>query len=236
MVKLLKESFENQIIPLSKLITMQEAGIEDADLARELDDKKVEEFRLSDEQEWPAIEITASDKGYIVIDGRHRWRANELEKREGIKATCKPYASEAEIIEAAFEFNIRHGLGLNAKSRSNYAYILHKHHPEMKQEDIAKRCHISQAAVSKVIKRRKKPTAAAKADKSAEEHGGMRETLHTIDRGARKFLDSINKLSPEERRRAILDAIESPEERDRLLDFAHQLEEMLQPPKRRGTK
>ena len=191
MVKLLKEAFDDHVIPLSKLITMQDAGIEDADLARELNPKKVDEFRMSDEQEWPAIQVTASDKGYIVVDGRHRWKANELDSREGIKATCKPYNSEADIIEAAFEFNIRHGLGLNLKNRSNYAYILHKHHPDMTQEAIAKRCHLSQAAVSKAIHRRKKQAAEA-AGQPPEEHGTIRETLHTLDRDAKKFLEGFD--------------------------------------------
>jgi len=233
MVKLKREEFDNQPVPLSKLISLEDAHIEDADLAqRRTDPKHIEELRYSNPDEWPPILVAATDKGYVVIDGYHRWEATD---RDEIRATCKPFGNEQDIIEACFESNLRHGVGLNTQSRSNYAYFLHRRYPNMTQEEIGKRCHISQAAVSKAIARRYKARSKPEAKSQEQQnHEAIQQSLHSLKRDARKFLDSISKLSEAEQRAAILESIESIEEREQLLQFARRLEEILQPPKRRG--
>jgi ParB-like chromosome segregation protein Spo0J len=233
MAKLLTEAFENQTISLDKLISLRDAKIagQEADLAqRKTKPTRVEELSLSIPEAWDPILITATEAGYVVIDGYHRWEAMKKLKIKEIRATCKPFDSEADIIEAVFEANVTHGSPLDSLSRSNYAYILYKHHPKMKQEDIAKRCHITQAAVSKAINRQLKKTV------GDSEREPMKQTLHTLENSAKKLLDYFDEMDEQTQHTTIIELIESVEERERLLNFMHKLENILQPPKRRGPR
>src|SRR5689334_510011 len=100
MVKLLEENREDFTVKIADLHALDEVGFPDADLAkRRLNREHVATLKLSDETTWPPILITLTDQGYVVIDGYHRIEAAKGKKLEEIRATCRTYASEKDVIE-----------------------------------------------------------------------------------------------------------------------------------------
>jgi ParB-like chromosome segregation protein Spo0J len=264
MVKPLEEDREDVIIKIDELISLEDAGIADADLAhRELDQEHLETLILSNPRTWPAILITKTDRGYVIIDGYHRREAAIDKKLDEIKATSQTYTSEQEIVEATFRANLTHGLKASAESRSNYAYWLHKTFPKMLQKDIAEKCGIKQSSVSIAIARREAVAGAAaklgllgattgqvqaeaKKQKegeigqkaSAEEqHAHALRTCRNLTRDALRLFQDIDTLDRKEQREIVIEALTGIGDREKLLRVAQLLEEILQPKGiKRGAK
>ena len=113
----------------------------------------------------PAIQVANTNKGYVLIDGRHRYEAARQLKKQTVRAIEGTYASEDEIIEAAFQANLKHGIPLDSEGRANYVLWLYGT-TKISQTEISKRVGISQQAVSKIIKkfeREEKPRQASPA-------------------------------------------------------------------------
>lgn len=97
--------------------------------------------------------MTRYTAGYLIIDGYHRWEVAKRRQSRALKAICRAYHNENEVIEAAFRANLSHGLKASTKTRGDYAYWLHITSPEMPQNEIARQVGIMQGAVSKALAR-----------------------------------------------------------------------------------
>src|SRR5262249_12389141 len=138
--------------------SLEETEILDIDIVRrELDPQHVADFRRSDPRKWPAIIITKTDVGYLLLDGYHRVAAALKRGFTQILAECRTFQCEADIIEAIFDANAVKGLKISKESRSAFAHWLWKRYPQMKYKDIGLRCGISPSAVSHAIARREMP-------------------------------------------------------------------------------
>lgn len=231
MVKLLEDDRENIVVKLSELHKLEELGLSDADLAhRDIDRGHVQSLIQSDQAQWPSILITSTEVGYGVIDGLHRWEATKGKKQDEIRADCKTFKSEKDVIEACFEANLRHGLPLSQASKSNYAYWLHKTYPKMTQKEIAERAQIKQSTVSKAIARRESPKMTPQPDEEQREH--IRKTCERLTHDAVQLFDYIGTLPENEQRAAIAQTLQTVEDRTTLLKIAHLLEEVLEPKRR----
>jgi ParB-like chromosome segregation protein Spo0J len=235
MVKLLEEDRENIVVKLSDLHKLEDVGIPDADLARRgIDREHVQSLAQSDQTSWPPILITSTDAGYVVIDGYHRWEAITQKKLDEIRATCKTFKSEKDVIEACFQANLKHGLPLSQANRSNYAYWLHKSYPKLTQKEIAERAQIKQSTVSKAIARRETPKMTPLPENEQREH--IRKTCERLTHDAVRLFQDIEKMPEAEQRAAIAQTLQSVEERETLLKVVHLLEDVLQPARRRARR
>ncbi len=166
------------MIRVDELLTLADAGIEDADLAMrrmKLNPEYIEALKASNPRDWDSIFVTNTDRGHILYDGRHRREAIIEKKLKEIKATCQQFANEQELIEAAFEANLTHGQPLTFENRSDYVYVLHKHHPEWTQKQLAAKAHVAQSTVSEAIARRAKIEQEAKQPTQAGLPGGEKK-------------------------------------------------------------
>ena len=235
MVKLLSENKKGLTLGLDDLHNLEDIGIAGTDLARrDLDEEHVYQLVLSDSDDWPEVLVTKTDRGYALMDGYHRREAARKKGMKELRAESRAYESENDVIEATFEANIKHGLKLSEENRSNYAYWLHITYPDMTQKDIADRCKIKQATVSRALARRAKPKVApgAKSDEEKRrEHA--RRTASRLTHDAVTLFSDINEMSESEQRAAILESLGSVEDRDKILKIAQLIEELLQPAKRR---
>jgi ParB-like chromosome segregation protein Spo0J len=237
-------------IKIGELIALDETGFPDAHLAmRDLVLKHLEVLIISDPREWPPVVVTKVERdddgtvGYVLVDGYHRKSAAVSKQLTEVRAICKSYETPAQVVEAAFEANMRHGLAASAKSRSNYAYWLSKVYPDMTQEDIGRRAGITQPAVSVAIRRRKaaEKKAAKKASAPAEQpreatpeekkRDRVRKSCRSLTRDVSQLLEEMGPLDEQAQRAMILDSVGNIQERDNLLRIAHLLQEVLEPPK-----
>jgi len=155
MVTLLDEMKKTFSINIDELLSLEAAGIPNADLAkRELDMEHVDMLVHSDPRTWLPIVVTRTSVGYVIIDGYHRVEAMREKGVDKIKATCKAFRTVEEVIEAVFRANLAHGLPASVENRSNYAYWLHITYPNLTQQEIAQRIGIRQSTVSVAISRR----------------------------------------------------------------------------------
>jgi hypothetical protein len=171
------------MLPVDQLLTLADAGFEDAPQAMRrmiINKEYVAELVVSNPREWPAALVTLTDRGYVLVDGRHRREAVIDKGMEELRVTCRQFANEQEVIETAFEENLRHGLRLSLENRSDYVYVLHKHHPKMTQKELAARAHVSQSTVSEAIARRTQREQAAIAS-SAPAGGEQRQESPSPD-------------------------------------------------------
>lgn len=259
MVQLLQCEHDGEFtIRVDQLLSLADVGIEFANFAmRDLDKEYVTFLVVSDPKEWPPVLLTLTDRGYVLIDGRHRKEATIDKNLDEIRAVCRNFKSEQEIVEAAFEANIRHGLRLTQENRSDYVYVLHRYHPDWKQKELALQARVRQSTVSEAISsREKKATAATQAKEAAPtgtetpaaapaqeedpEQKKKREAIQkalkdtkNLTRGAAKILEEINSLDEREQREMILDAIGDATSRQHLLELIHLLEKYLEPSKRK---
>jgi hypothetical protein len=122
----------------SDLISLKDAGIPGGALVvRDLDEVHVQRLVNSDVARWPAIKVTATTRGYLLIDGYHRQEAAIRKGESLIPAVIGRYASLEDVIEAAFRANLFHSKQASEKTRSDYAYWLHCTYQQMSQEEIA---------------------------------------------------------------------------------------------------
>lgn len=213
MVQLIPQEQEVTVFPQG-LLSLQDAGVADGAFAmRELNEEHLESLELSDHQKWTPILITLSSAGYIVIDGYHRW---EVAKRQNweLKAICRAFSDERQVIEAAFRANLRHGLRASAQTRGDYAYWLFLTYPDLSQQEIAERAGLTQGAVSKAIAKREEA-----ARQTGEERDGHDESekiekdCKKFARSAIRFIQIVGKLDDEELSRIILSSVREPEDK-----------------------
>ena len=163
--------------------------------------------------------ITHCTSGYLIIDGYHRWEVAKRRHLRALKAICRVYENENEVIEAAFRANLLHGLNASVETRGDYAYWLHITYPEMQQNDISHRVGITQGAVSKAIARRSSD--ARKALQQGEtcnedmQKKQMKKSCRHFTRVATHFLDDVQQLNDAELR-AIFNTVMTREEQAKL--------------------
>jgi predicted transcriptional regulator len=222
MLELLPDQADRIMLSPYDLISLKDAGIRGGAFAmRPLDEEYLESLALSDPTTWPAITVTLSIRGYVVIDGYHRW---EITKREGfdtIRATCKPFSDENAVIEAAFRANLHHGLKASAENKSDYVFWLHTTYPKMEQKDIAQRVGVTQSAVSKAIARKEEEL--RQAQQEAEKEDGeqahkqdLQRSCRSFTRVALRFLKEFEELDDRELMQTLQAVIKKREDKMRL--------------------
>lgn len=241
---------EEFLVPIDQLRSMKDVDVRYADLAmRELNDTQLQGFMMSDPSKWPPITVTWTDQGHVMVGGAHRAKAAQLKGMKEIRTICKPFASEVDLIRAAYGDNRRHGLPHSAESRSNYARWLHEQFPKMTQDEIAEEAGITQPTVSIALKRKKKkpkpkqpalgpqliqpepePTTEEKMRESA------RKDWQTITRDMTKLLEDTKELDEPVRRAAMMEALGNIQDRDNLLALANLIREVLAPSPPAPTK
>lgn len=150
-------------VSLSDLHSLADAHISGVDLVlRKLREAQVISLMMSDPATWPAILVTRTQEyGLLIIDGYHRREAARRRKLQTILTDIRAFASENDVIEAAFQANIGHGLPASAATRSDYAYWLFTTYPDLKQNEIARRVGIKPSTVNTAIRRRERERKAA---------------------------------------------------------------------------
>jgi ParB-like chromosome segregation protein Spo0J len=257
MVKLLEcpnhTEEEEFLVPIDQLHSMKDVDIRSADIAmRELQDTQLQGFIMSNPNKWPPVVVTWTDQGHVLVGGAHRAKAAELKGMKEIRAICKSFTSEIDLIRAAYGDNRRHGLPHSAESRSNYARWLHEQFPAMKQDEIAEEAGITQPTVSIALKRKPKKTKPKQPETPApgpqliqpepepSEEEKMRESARrdwqTITRDMRKLMEDTKELDEPMRRATMMEALGNIQDRDNLLALANLIREVLAPPPPAPTK
>jgi ParB-like chromosome segregation protein Spo0J len=223
MAKPLQEDKADFTLKISDIIPLEKSGILRAEMARrEMDTDNIYQLVLSDPREWPPIETTLTDRGYVLIDGYHRVEAAKKKGMEALRAESKTYPDENAIIDATFRANFKHGLKASVENRSQYARWLHLTYPNMTQQEIADRCQIKQATVSKAIARaEEKP--GEKEEKPGQARASVVRNSKHLARDAAQVLASIQALPENERRSAVTEAF-SIKDREALLAIVHLIE------------
>ncbi len=188
------------VLEPSDILSLEDAGVPNGAFAmRELDKGHLEMLALSDPRKWPHVLVTLCKSGYILIDGYHRW---EIAKRHDweLKATCKTFTDECEVVEAAFQANLKHGLKASAQTRGDYAYWLHLTYPKMEQTEIAARAGITQGAVSKAIAKREEAAKQAEqeSDPQAEREAKIRQNCKRFTKMTLRFLNEVEEMSDDD--------------------------------------
>jgi len=254
-VTLLAEDQSEFFVNVNELHDLRDTGFADAAEVREkrpIDEYMVETLTFSNPRAWDPILVTKTDIGYIVLDGNHRWQAARERKMEQIKATCKTFENEDQVIDAAYTGNFLHGTPANKETRSSYGYWLYKkHYPQMTQKEIAHKAGIAQSTLSEAIARREQPaqeppqssgkkpltkkepapSLITPATEEEQRRVRRRKEARTMIRDMTKFLDDIKDLDEDARRAEIMDLFASTEDRNHFLATAHLIEEVLEPPK-----
>lgn len=255
MVQLLKcaEHAENEefLVKLDQLHSMRDAGLLSNPDARQslrgVSKRQTERFMFSDPNEWPPILVTLTDRGFVLVDGYHREKAMRWKGIKEIRAVCRSFESEVEVIKAAFNANRRHGQPIPAENRSAYAWYLHTIYPEMTQVELAAEAGISQPAVSIAFGLREGKGSAAPATQEKpvpdqlitppqpeplpqeKRHESALSDWQTITRDIRKLLEDT--LDDElTRRMTLMEAMTNIQDRDFLLEVAREIQAALAPP------
>jgi DNA-binding MarR family transcriptional regulator len=222
MLELLPDREERLSLHPDDLISLKEAGIRGGVLAmRELDADNLESLERSDPATWPPIKVTLSTRGYIVIDGYHRW---EIAKRHQMRlgATCIPYPDEHAVVEAAFRANLWHGLRSSRENRSDYAYWLHLTYPQMEQSEIAERVGVQQSTVSRAIARREEVLRQAREaqetsiSEEARRQQQITKSCKSFTRGALRFLREADGLEDAELLQVLKTVVKKREDKAQL--------------------
>ncbi len=237
-IQLLQEDRENFQLQIADVIPLKDivkgAG---AFAMREIDKSHVELLVCANPQLWPPISVTKTSGGYVYYDGQHRLQAASLLKLEDIQATCKTFANINDLIEAAFQANLRHGLPASQETRSDYCYWLSITYPDLSQRQIAARVGVTQSTVSRAIEQRKRQLQEA-IQETQQEGGTNEEDDHEQDawkegvvKRVKTFMKSVGKFSDAVKatdgysdlvRELQLELLREPEDRQVLL-FAGQL-------------
>jgi predicted transcriptional regulator len=193
-------------LPVWSLITLEASGIPGGRLAmRPLNPWHVEDLLQSDPSTWPAIQVTKTEQGYLLIDGYHRRQAATQREITTLVAECRTYSHEHEVIEAAFQANLAHGLKASRQTRGDYAYWLHLTSPDLRQEEIAERVGITQSVVSKAIARRE--ATLKRAEKPADLTRQRTRTCRHLTRTALKLVSELEASTDEDTLRHTLDSL-----------------------------
>jgi len=142
-----------QVSP-QKLLTLEDVGIQHSNFVmRPLNEAHIKKLVDSKLTNVPPIKIVKTGKGIGVVDGYHRREAGLRLGYSTLECVAGNYASEEDVIIAAFEANLQHGLSADKNVRGRYAVWLSINKPLLKQDEIARKAGISQPAVSQAIKR-----------------------------------------------------------------------------------
>lgn len=158
-VELLQDVGNVYDVPLNTLISLEKAGFEDGGWCyRGIDEEHVDHLAESEMSEWPPLEIVkvrlaTGNVLNAVIDGNHRWQAAARKKAPTIRARAGSYASEDEVIEAAFRANLKNGRNASTENRSEYALWLYFKDPSEKpnMSAIARKVGLNVSSVSRKI-------------------------------------------------------------------------------------
>ena len=152
---------QEQVIPLSQLLTLEQAGFEQWFYpVRDIDKKHVEHLAACHPSELPAIDtvqVHLSDGNvyHAVVDGNHRWEAAIARKETTIKGKAGTYKNENAVIDAAFQANLKHGMAASHATRTDYAIWLYYTDESEKPNlsAIARKAGLNQSTVSRAIKK-----------------------------------------------------------------------------------
>lgn len=222
MVELLTDREDRIYLSPYDIISLQDAGVRGGTFAmRPLDPENLESLALSDPATWPAIKVTLTTHGYVLIDGYHRWEISKRQQLDRLLTNCEPFASENDVVEAAFRANLHHGLKASTENRSDYAFWLHLTYPQMEQAEIAARACVTQSTVSKAIARREEELRKARQQDEAEPDEKTRKhqvkkSCRSFTRGALRFLDEVDGLDDEELIRTLQAVVKKQEDKTRL--------------------
>lgn len=120
-------------------------------------------------------------KKYVVIDGNHRYAANDLVGNTDINAYIVDSPSEAQTIVLTFEANTKHGLPTSMEERLRQAIVLVEHGAT--QTSAAQRLGVPLKRVEDAIRIRK-------GDRRADTLG-INKRWHGLPMSARKHLGMI---------------------------------------------
>ena len=222
MLELLPDREDHLSLPPSDLLSLEEAGIRGGAFAmRTLNAAHLERLSLSDPSRWPDVLVTRSTRGYVLIDGYHRREDARLRPLAHLLATCRPFAHDNEVVEAAFRANLRHGLPASAENRSDYAFWLHVTYPEMEQEEIARRVGVTQSTVSKAIARREADLHRARQEEDGapdeqSRAGHLQKSCRSFTRFALRFLGEVDKLDDADLMQMLQASVKKREDRTKL--------------------
>lgn len=188
---------EPEIVNLSSLISLEDAGFPDADMCnRGIDEEHVEHLANSNMEEWEALKVvTCNVNGatrHAVIDGNHRWRAAQIMKAPALLVIAGNYASEEEVIEAAFRANMKNGRAASTGERTQYALWLFWQDPSDKpnMSAIARKVGLNHTTVSRAISKEvKRLEAEEEAEKRGTSPVEITETEKLL-RAIRRYLES----------------------------------------------
>lgn len=191
-------------IALSSLVSLQDAGFQDADMCyRDIDTEHVQHLMAIDVNDIPEIEtvkvmLSDGSVSYAVIDGYHRWDAQEEKEAATIKGIARNYQNEAQVIDKAFRANLAHGKAANTQTRTQYAVWLFMNDTEGKLSgsEIARRVGLNQSTVSRAISRYSKQMKqeAQEAQGDSEPGGSVREVSN-----AQKLVNALRAFFTNER-------------------------------------
>ncbi len=200
MVQLLPAEHEHLSLPLSSLLRLDTQIPAGAVAIRPLNAAHVQQLAASEMSRWPAILVVRCEKGYIVIDGNHRWKAAQRKQATTIQARCQSFADEREVIDAAFRANLGHGLQASPSTRGAYACWLHATFPTLSQEKIAVLACLTQGAVSKALA---KQAARQQADREPDGALLAKRATRRFLHAAQQFVQEVAQISDEELRQLL---------------------------------
>ncbi len=208
---------------IDKLIPLSAVSVAGQLAMRPLDRAHVEILMCSDPRSWDPIQVTRTDKGYCYYDGQHRIHASLGNDITSIIADCKSFTSEQDLVDAAFQANLHHGLPATDAYRSNYVFYLYRIHGDrVTQQWIADKAGINQGRVSKIIAKREKQLALAHqngAEAQKEELGQITKQFLKV---AKKFYEVASTEDYEGLVQELHDLAKKTEDRDAFY-FAGQL-------------
>lgn len=210
-------SGQDVIMPLEvrSLLTLEEAGFTDGNTAlRDLDKDHVEHLIASSLNDVPPIVVAHTTRGYAVVDGYHRWEAAKELEMPTISAKVQSFQSENDVIDAAFQANIKHGLPLGKEMRNQYVQWLYLTF-DLTQDEIAAKVSLNRSTVSRILKkleaegRVKEATSYGDGQsygpKMIAETKGLAETIKDFfHRESVMFGSNTGKRSEEKRARALV--------------------------------
>jgi ParB-like chromosome segregation protein Spo0J len=229
-MQLVADDRKRVLLSLTDLISLEKAGIPGGAFAmREINTAHVEDLVQSEPALWPPIQVTKSDKGYIVIDGYHRWEAARRRKLVTLLADCTTYTNTNDVVEATFRANLFHGLKASQETRSDYCFWLHVTYPFMRQEEIASRVGITQSAVSRAIARREAQLAEAERPTEEEQARRITRTCRRFTRLALRFLREIEGINYEALVQTLNTVAKKDAEREKIAKLADLLRDSAYP-------
>lgn len=223
MLELLSDQEDRISLSPYDIISLEDAAIRGGTFAmRELDQQNLESLMLSDPTTWPPVKVTLTTRGYLLIDGYHRWETAKSKHLDRLLANCEPFTNENDVVEAAFRANLHHGLTASAENRSDYAYWLHLTYPNMEQAEIAARVGITQSTVSKAIARREEEIRKARLQQDETELDEktrrrlVKKSCKSFARVALRFLNEVDDMDEAELMQTLQTVVKKQEDKTRL--------------------